>query len=487
MATAFLVGPLAIVQGIYAKYFGLPLTTIATILLVARVFDAVSDPLIGFYSDRYHARTGSRKPFVLCGGLLLVISSYFLYVPVDFDTLQTLEGNAVPITVSSGYFLGWFLAFYLAWTLFEIPHMAWGSELASSSQGKTLVYSLRAAAALLGISLFYAVPLLPIFSSNSFTPQSLVVAVLFAGILMLVLLYCCIKYTPKGEIKPPTSIALEGYNQTLASKLKMISHEIMSNRILLLFLLAVTFSTIGIGGMWFTLIFIYVDAYLELGEYFAKVSLLAVFISIFMTSVWYFLAARLGKITAVVLGLLASVIGVFLTGFLEQGQSTFLSLLLVMILCYGIGAVSVMVLAPSLLGDIIDYSRLRYGRDRAATYFSLYTMVAKMSQAIGGALGLAVAGHYGFDPAADTYTAENITGLRLAIAWLPAGFVLCSIVLFLINPLTARRHALIRKRLDARDCRAALLANTQQPLYPTDSNQPSQDSFPPGTLNNVKS
>ena len=56
--------PLVIIQGIYAKYYGLSLTTIAAIVLLGRFFDAVTDPLIGYYSDRYRRRTGTRKPFV---------------------------------------------------------------------------------------------------------------------------------------------------------------------------------------------------------------------------------------------------------------------------------------------------------------------------------------------------------------------------------------------------------------------------------------
>ena len=77
----FLMGPINVVQGIYAKYFGLSLTSIATVMLVARIFDAVTDPLIGYYSDRFRAITGTRKPFILLGAVLLVPCSYFLFVP----------------------------------------------------------------------------------------------------------------------------------------------------------------------------------------------------------------------------------------------------------------------------------------------------------------------------------------------------------------------------------------------------------------------
>ena len=206
--TSFLIGPMAVIQGIYAKYFGLPLTTIAAILLIARVFDAVTDPLIGFYSDRYYARNNTRKPFILCGGLLLVISSYFLYVPIDLNLLQNLGEGTGPVTVSSGYFLGWFIVFYFSWTLFEIPHLAWANELTGDTREKNIVYSQRGAAGWLGILFFYSVPLLPIFETNEFTPHSLSLAVLLVSSLMLLLLYFCLKITPNSGIGPSVKIPI---------------------------------------------------------------------------------------------------------------------------------------------------------------------------------------------------------------------------------------------------------------------------------------
>ena len=72
----FLVAPImSILQGIYAKYYGLELTAIASVLIIARVFDGVSDPLIGYWSDRMRAR----KPFVLAGGALFIVCAYFLF------------------------------------------------------------------------------------------------------------------------------------------------------------------------------------------------------------------------------------------------------------------------------------------------------------------------------------------------------------------------------------------------------------------------
>lgn len=454
VTTSFLIGPMAVIQGIYAKYFGIPLTTIAAVLLIARVFDAVTDPLIGFYSDRYHARTGSRKPFIVGGGILLVVSSYFLYIPVDLDLLQAINENKAPVTVSPAYFLGWFIAFYFAWTLFEIPHLAWANELVSTTQQKNLIYSQRGAAGWLGILFFYAIPLLPTFETNDFTPYSIAMAVLLVSGLAFVFLWICIRFTPNGKLRHKQTNMLDTYSQSLACRSVVIGKELLGNKPLLLFLLASILSAISISGMWFTLLFIYVDSYLGLGEYFAVGTLISLIIGILMIGLWCWMANRFGKVSTVGLGLLVSSIGIILTGQLTQGESGFFYLVLVMVLCYGMGITALEAISPSLLADIIDYNHWKYGNERDATYFSLRSVSGKIGVAIGGAIGLAIVDGYGFDPAKDIFTAEGIFGFRLAISWLPAGITLCAMLLFLVNPMTARRHAIVRKRLDSRSLRA---------------------------------
>ena len=84
---SLLTGSLALLPVIYAKYYGLTLTTIATVMLVARIFDAITDPLIAHYSDLYQRKYGTRKPFILLGGLGCTVCIYFLCVPVGGVTI----------------------------------------------------------------------------------------------------------------------------------------------------------------------------------------------------------------------------------------------------------------------------------------------------------------------------------------------------------------------------------------------------------------
>ena len=441
----FLYGPIALLQGIYAKHFGVALTTIATVLLIARLFDAVTDPLIGYFADRYYARWGNRKPFIIVGAMLFIISSWFLYVPFGFDPVQAT-------TVGSGYFLVWFLAFYLAFTLFEISHLAWGSELASDSQEKNTVYGVRYFFAFLGMLLFYAMPLLPWFETSEFTPQTLKWSVLVAGSLVLPMLYLCIKYVPNTP--EPSSMDSPSGRPLQKETLGGVLRAVFTNNPLLVLTAAHTCTGFG-SGMWFMLLFIFVDAYLDLGPQFALVFVISFSLKIVSLKLWLALANCLGKQTTWIAGMVLVIIGMIGTGLLSPENTGWLELLLCVTLVYcGFAAFSIMV--PSLLSDIIDYGTWKFGTDRAATYFSLYTFINKSVAALGGALALAIAGWVGFDPTATSHSDATVTGLRLGMVWIPALFILLSIVLIARIPITGRRHAIIRRSLDRRLARAAV-------------------------------
>lgn len=430
-AVAFLFGPVAMLQGIYATYFGLSLASVAMVILIARLFDAITDPIIGYCSDRYYARTGSRKPFIVAGGLLLIISSFFLYVPSSAE-------------VSFFYFLLWSVFFYLAWTLFEIPHLAWGAELAPDSLRKNKIYSVRALCGAVGGFLFYVLPLLPLFETRDITPRTLMWSVGFGAILMVVTLCICITATPHGDpVRPANNGVNPGSKKSHFTKqLKLI----ISNKPFMLFLLALLFYGVG-AGMGLPLLFVFIDSYLKLGDKLAQVFLMVTIFNILLLGVCYKLAHILSKKIAWCFGTIVISIGMYGSSLLVEGETGWIMLLLVMAIING-GSTMLAIMAPSILGDIIDYAKWKFDVDCGATYFSAYALIGKANIALGGALSLAIAGWYDFDPTNDLHTASQILGLRIAIAYVPAVLVLVSAVLICMNPLSRRRHAIICRRLN---------------------------------------
>lgn len=419
-----LFAPINIVQGIYAKHYGLALTTIALVILFARLFDAVTDPIIGYLSDKSFLKSGSRKPFLVVGAFVMVFSGYFLYSP--------------PVDVTVIYFIFWFMAFYLGFTLFEIPHLAWGGEISREAHAKTQTYNIRAAAGFGGLVLFYSIPLLPIWESREITPETLRFSAIVSGVLMLPLLHLCLGKVPDGVRFKGNPAYSE--KQSLLIKLRFVT----DNKPLLLFLVAFIFAGVGLG-MWYGLVFIYVDAYLEKGQWFAGLYLVSFGVGAVASLLWIGVSKLVGKSRAWILAMLFGIASFGLTGLLDSSLSyvTLLILLIINTLCFS----CIESIPQSMLSDIVDYSTLKYRAYRGSTYFSLYIFTYKAVFAVGGALGLAIAGIYGFDPASTSHSAESVSGLMLAMVWVPTSCVLISIVFIALSPITLKRHEIIRRRL----------------------------------------
>src|SRR3546814_18788148 len=74
-------GPEGQIQAIYAKHAGLSLTALAVAMLITRMFDAVTYPLIGYLSDRSYVRSGTRRNWTIAGTLLSMLGPWFLLRP----------------------------------------------------------------------------------------------------------------------------------------------------------------------------------------------------------------------------------------------------------------------------------------------------------------------------------------------------------------------------------------------------------------------
>ena len=444
LSVLMLIAGTNIVQGIYAKYFGIALTTIGAIVLLVRISDAITDPLIGYFSDRYQDRLGSRKPWIVAGGFLTVIAGYQLYVP--------------PADVTAWYFGGWYAALYLGYTLFDIPHMAWGAEQAGSTTEKTKLFGFRSAVSYAGLIVFYLMPLLPFFETNDITPETLKGIAIVAVPCMALCVWWCVKRVPNGRtlkpVKRPINTGLNDAKSQSPSELSLLWEVLTQNRPLQILLLFFFFATSG-AGMWYGLIFVYVDGYLNLGDQFAKVFLVAFIVGVLASALIHKLATRIGKKSTLFVVVALLLLSCLATGLLKPENTRFSALLIVKII-NTIGFVGLAVMMQSLIADSVDYGTWKFGSDRAGTYFALYKFMEKATMALGVALGLTIAGNLGFDATVPEQTEQGIWGAKLAIAWIPSLFMAIALFIIPFIPLNARLSAMVQRRLTAHPLSAEL-------------------------------
>ena len=147
--------------------------------------------------------------------------------------------------------------------------------------------------------------------------------------------------------------------------------------------------------------------------------------------------------------MIASIFTLAATAFLEPNEDALVRfIVLTSIFTFCNAAINVIV--PSMMADIADYGTWKFRENRGATYFSSYSLMLKTCVGLGVALGLGVAGLFNFDSTTTTHTVENIFGLRLAFAYIPALLMLVSLPLVVKNPINARRHGIVQHQLEQR-------------------------------------
>ena len=118
----------------YSQVLGLPASLAGLALMIALIFDAISDPLVGFWSDNTHSRWGRRHPFMYASALPVAVCYFFLWTP----PIEQLSQLGLFLYLTAVSILIRFLI-----TLYEIPSTSIVAELTEDYDERTSLLSLR--------------------------------------------------------------------------------------------------------------------------------------------------------------------------------------------------------------------------------------------------------------------------------------------------------------------------------------------------------
>lgn len=123
---------------------GLSAFWLGVIMIIPRLWDAVSDPLVGHISDNTRSRWGRRRPFLLIGGIAVALSFVLMWWIPDGDMVRAwFPSDASFQWFQLIYILFWLLVFFTACTIFEIPHGALGMEMSPDYHERTRLFSAK--------------------------------------------------------------------------------------------------------------------------------------------------------------------------------------------------------------------------------------------------------------------------------------------------------------------------------------------------------
>lgn len=439
----FVFGPFSLIPGIYVKYFGLSLGAIAIAKILTRIIGWITEPAIGFLSDRYQRRFGTRKPLVIVGAFLLLVTSTMLYIPYGWDSLS-------PEPISFLYFLFFLVAFSFSSTLMNTPHLTWGVELTRDVKGRSQRFSFRSMASFTSLLLFFCIPLLPIFETTEVTPETLSFAVYLSWVFMPLCLFICMRWVSNpivGRAEPTKN--RDTIKETKAQRFKKARELIFGNKPLMLFYLANTLISLGYS-MSNGLTFFYIDNYLRIADKLPFTYMVSFAICIPAVWFWGVLAQKIGAQFSWLMGMSLCAMSLFCVSLIDPGESSFWPFLICKAFIAA-GFSSCMVAGYMVLANITDYGKWKYHQDCSGIYFALRGTLFKFTAAVGVAMGLLISQWLGFNATATELPASGSLALRLSHIGLPVIILLVSIAAISLIPISTSQHEAIRKRLLDRD------------------------------------
>lgn len=203
-------GGVALMSCILVKYMttlGIPIKIATLIFMIAKLWDAVTDPVMGFISDNTRSRFGRRKPYMFAGGISIIISIFLLFLPVREWGMST------------NGFIAYMLIMYLLWntcsTLSQVPYCSMSSDISPSFKERNNANTVKLIFTAAASGLAYVLPLVLIealmsadkwliFPHISLTEFWLAISIIFGTLFGGGLIICSIFV--KERIKPTTTV-----------------------------------------------------------------------------------------------------------------------------------------------------------------------------------------------------------------------------------------------------------------------------------------
>jgi len=401
---------------------------IGAIFFVSRLWDAASDPIAGFLSDRTRSRLGRRRPWIAAA----IIPICGVYVMM-WSPPEALQGGSLVGWMAVGV-----IGFYTAMTIFIVPHTALGAELTDSYHDRTRIFGYRHVIWSLGsIIAVGGMQVLIDAKDARATAQemSLIVSGITAGLLLVTVI----------NIRERPEFQGRGGENPLHS-----FRDVLRNRHARLLL--VIFLIENLGGATIAVLTFYVAKYIimrpDLTAYFVMAYMVA---SICFVGMWLPLSRRFGKKRLWMTSMLLTAVSFGGMFFLSEGSIYLIGILAAL---GGTAAGCGAMVGPSIQADVIDYDEYMTGERKEGAYFAAWNFVYKSATGITIMSTLWVLDIVGFMP-----NVEQTENVRLAIRSLYSIAPLCCYLLGTILlsrfSLDENEHSRIRRELDDRTAQSA--------------------------------
>jgi len=400
----------------YTDVFGITAAAAGTLLLVARVWDAVNDPMMGMIADRTKSKWGKFRPYLLFTPLL------FLPFAVATFTVPSFTKYSSKLVWAYVTYIG----FGMLYTASDVPFWALSSVITTDSveRNSLVAYPRFFATVAVAIATVVTQPLIKILG-NGDQAKGFQLTALIYSILTIICFLICFFYV-KERVPSNTKI-----KTTFSGSLKALT----KNKPLMLVFISGFFLGIATTSKLSALLYLAKYNLNNEGLYtlIAGLNIPFILIGILLVSP---LSKKIGKIKTYILFNAIFAVGSYLFYFTGWNN---LTVLLIFNCFSSIGMSAPLVIQTSMIADTIEYSEYNIGSRNEGIIFSTQTFMAKITSALSTILIAAMLTAFNYK-ANQVQTMQTLQGIQTMTALIPAIATTLTIIPMLFYKLDEKEH-----------------------------------------------
>lgn len=409
------------VIGFYLLYFLTDIVELSaalagTVLMIGKIWDAVTDPITGYVSDRTRSRWGRRRPYMFVGAVISCFTMGMMFTKPSF-------GSQLPLFA---YLTFLYCLLNTAYTLVNIPYAALLPELTDDYNERTILTGYRMSFAVVG-TFVGAGAVMPIINLVSPVELGWTVMGYFMGAVMLLTTFITIWAVrePEHLEAPPETGFMRTYVETLRSKVFLSA--------LIPWTLFITGTSMVQGALVYYFTYIFGN-----GALFQTALVFLLATSLMCIPIWVRISAKIGKKTCYMIGMGIMSAGVLVFSLLGEAVGP-LGAVIVMALA-GTGLSTHYVMPHAILPDVVEHDAIHHGNIRREGVFSsLWTFSSKIGQAVALALNGWILALFAYVPNESSPLAE--IGIKLICGPIPVLWYLVGIFVLRTYPIDKEYYA----------------------------------------------
>lgn len=383
-----------------------------------RIFDAITDPIMGFISDNTNSKWGRRRPYIFVGAIL---SGILFAVLWQLDPENTQAFNF-------WYFLIFSMIFLIGNTMFATPLVGLGYEMTSDYNERT---RLMAFSQTIGQIAWMIVPWFWVLIADEdlFATQaigvrqlSIIVGVICMLLGVLPAIFC--RGIDSANMENRKEINLKSLGSNMVDLFKGIVQVSKSKPFMRLcgatFLVFNGFQLVASFSFFIIVYYMFNGDFAGAGHWPAWFSTITAIVTAFaVIPIVTAIAEKFGKKNAFIISTLISIVGYILKWWGFDPGNPWLMFMPIPFMAFGLGGLFTLMM--SMTADVCDLDELENGMPRKeGTFGAIYWWMVKMGQALALVLQGFVLKFVGFISDAPTQSAETMTNLRIADITIPA-------------------------------------------------------------------